>query len=87
MHTAIHAAIGGDMGSGLTGPNDPSFWFHHGMDDMIRRVWQHRNAHLRPVAYGYPAVSSYTVTPVRLHDYNPSCPALRPLSPPSAPPR
>ena len=53
-------------------PHDPIFFFHHNGLDKLRRHWQARNAHLKPMAYGYPIDSpGYTAaygTPVGLRD-------------------
>ena len=38
-HAIVHASIGGDM-SLMNSPNDPLFWLHHSMVDMIWWIWQ-----------------------------------------------
>ena len=63
LHALLHVAVGGDMGPGA---EEPIFWFHHAMVDMMRRTWQHNNEELRPWAYGYPAISGYSFTATHL---------------------
>lgn len=38
-HDLVHNAIGGDMGSTLTSPNDPIFYLHHAFVD---KIWKDR---------------------------------------------
>ena len=70
IHFEAHF-LGGDMGWAVI-PHDPIFFFHHNGLDRLRRQWQARHAHLKPMAYGYPIASpGYEATyktPVGLRD-------------------
>ena len=70
IHFEAHF-LGGDMGWAVI-PHDPIFFFHHNGLDRLRRQWQARHAHLKPMAYGYPIASPGYVatykTPVGLRD-------------------
>lgn len=40
FHSAGHTTLGGDGGDLYTSPNDPAFYLHHAMLDMIFWIWQ-----------------------------------------------
>lgn len=67
LHGHFHLnGLGGDSSAGASSFLDPPIWLHHAGGDRLRMQWQFRNAHLRPTAYNYPAISAYNLTDTAL---------------------
>nr|XP_023892036.1 tyrosinase-like protein orsC [Quercus suber] len=43
IHAGGHAGTGGDMSDFFASSNDPIFWLHHGMVDLLWTTWQARD--------------------------------------------
>lgn len=68
-HALVHVYVSGDMGSTVTAPNDPLFYLHHGLvdlllEDRIRKTGAHDFSGTHDFAHGSENVSTdYMLSP------------------------